>query len=316
MIGIYKIENKINGKVYIGQSNDCARRIKEHCYPSRYLNNYPIDVAIHKHGAENFTFEVIEECSIEELNAKETYWIQFYESNTSKGYNCNLGGDQYSIGEDNNNAKVTEDDVIKIRTAYNNHASKQEVYKIVEDKVTFSSFEAIWEGRTWKHIMPEVYTPDSKEFYSKGTNCISNRSYNDEEIMEFRHLYVNSTAREIYESLNSPRLSFQGFQQMLNGRTFKHLPFYSKSYNAWVQPGEQLPKRYPNRGKHYMPVGQFSDEEVMIFRNLYVTQTAPEIYAQYELESSISLDAFSKLLRGVTYKHLPHYSKTKQQWIN
>lgn len=93
MIGIYKIENKKNGKIYIGQSNDCERRIKEHCYPGRYKNGYPIDVAIHTYGKENFSFEIIEECKIEELNAKETYWIKYYNSNTNKGYNCNSGGD-------------------------------------------------------------------------------------------------------------------------------------------------------------------------------------------------------------------------------
>lgn len=30
MIGIYKITNKSNGKVYIGQSDNCERRISEH----------------------------------------------------------------------------------------------------------------------------------------------------------------------------------------------------------------------------------------------------------------------------------------------
>ena len=30
MVGIYKITNKLNGKVYIGQSNDIERRWAEH----------------------------------------------------------------------------------------------------------------------------------------------------------------------------------------------------------------------------------------------------------------------------------------------
>ena len=94
MIGIYKITNKENGKVYIGQSNDCERRIKEHTYPNRYKNGYPIDVAIHKYGKEHFTYEIIEECSIDELNEREMYWITFYQSHTHKGYNCGPGGNQ------------------------------------------------------------------------------------------------------------------------------------------------------------------------------------------------------------------------------
>ena len=46
LFGIYKIQNKQNGKIYIGQSNDIERRIKEHCsdqyksYQIAYLEFY------------------------------------------------------------------------------------------------------------------------------------------------------------------------------------------------------------------------------------------------------------------------------------
>ena len=76
MRGIYLITNKLNGKKYVGQSNDIGRRLKEHCCPGRAKNGYPIDVAIQVDGKENFDFQVLEECSIEELNERETYWIQ------------------------------------------------------------------------------------------------------------------------------------------------------------------------------------------------------------------------------------------------
>jgi group I intron endonuclease len=49
--------------------------------------------AIRKHGVENFSFEIIEECSEELLNERETYWINFYESwDSKKGYNKTHGG--------------------------------------------------------------------------------------------------------------------------------------------------------------------------------------------------------------------------------
>ena len=69
MIGIYKITNKINGKIYIGQSNDIKRRFLEHTYRDKL----PIDIAIKKYGKENFSFEILEECPTEQLNEKETY---------------------------------------------------------------------------------------------------------------------------------------------------------------------------------------------------------------------------------------------------
>lgn len=71
MIGIYKITNKVNGKIYIGQSINLNRRISEH---KRYKDpNQIIDQAIKKYGKDNFTFDIIEECQLEELNQRENY---------------------------------------------------------------------------------------------------------------------------------------------------------------------------------------------------------------------------------------------------
>ncbi|MCC8068781.1 MAG: GIY-YIG nuclease family protein [Ruminococcus sp.] len=93
MIGIYKITNILNQKVYIGQSVDIEKRWAEHI---RCANNSDkpntIYQAIRKYGVENFTFEVIEECSQEKLNEREIYWIDYYNSYYD-GYNMTLGGD-------------------------------------------------------------------------------------------------------------------------------------------------------------------------------------------------------------------------------
>ena len=45
---------------------------------------------------ENFKFEIIEECSIEELNEKEQYYIKYYNSLVPNGYNLTLGGSNSS----------------------------------------------------------------------------------------------------------------------------------------------------------------------------------------------------------------------------
>ena len=84
MIGIYKITNLINGKHYIGQSVHIERRWTEHCIPS---SNSTIGKAIHKYGKENFSFQVVEECSIEQLDEKEEYYINHYNSIVPNGYN-------------------------------------------------------------------------------------------------------------------------------------------------------------------------------------------------------------------------------------
>jgi group I intron endonuclease len=99
MVGIYKITNLINNKNYIGQSINIQRRLGEHKY--RPFNekddgyNTPLYKAIRKYGLENFSFDIIEECSPDQLNAKEIFWIQHYNSyiKNGKGYNLTRGGD-------------------------------------------------------------------------------------------------------------------------------------------------------------------------------------------------------------------------------
>ena len=72
MIGIYKITKIENDKSYIGKSNDIERRFKEHQTKGK-RSRIPVDEAIEKYGISAFTYEIIEQCSLEELNEKEQY---------------------------------------------------------------------------------------------------------------------------------------------------------------------------------------------------------------------------------------------------
>ena len=144
---------------------------------------------------------MIEECTVEQLNERETYWITYYNS-VENGYNCSYGGNQQSAGENNGRAKLTEEDVKIIRTAYNNHKRRKEVYKWFEDKIAFGTFAGIWDGHTWPHIMPEVFTEENKQYYMYHATDGSNSDYaslTDEEVIECRTRYINETAREIHK---------------------------------------------------------------------------------------------------------------------
>ena len=87
MIGIYKITNKLNNKVYIGQSNNVLRRLNEH----KRQRKVDIDSYINVLGVDNFEFEILEECSKEELDKKEQEYIERYNS-VEDGYNIQQGG--------------------------------------------------------------------------------------------------------------------------------------------------------------------------------------------------------------------------------
>jgi hypothetical protein len=94
-IGIYKITNP-KGKVYIGKSKDIEKRFKSyykiwHCSQQIKLFN-----SLKKYLPENHTFEIIEECDIKQLNKREIYYINSFNSLNS-GLNLTIGGDGGTI---------------------------------------------------------------------------------------------------------------------------------------------------------------------------------------------------------------------------
>lgn len=66
------------------------------------------------------------------------------------------------IGNNNPKAKLTEKDVIRIRQAYAKHERQRDVYKEFENKISFGYFQNLWQGKSWSHIMPEVFTKENK----------------------------------------------------------------------------------------------------------------------------------------------------------
>lgn len=96
MIGyIYKVTNKINGKIYIGQTIQSVKdRWYRHCGKSGISKaelNTHFKRAILKYGKENFTIETIEVCDSTKLNDREKFYISYYNSYIN-GYNSTIGG--------------------------------------------------------------------------------------------------------------------------------------------------------------------------------------------------------------------------------
>lgn len=128
--GIYKITNKVNGKCYIGQSNDIHRRWKQELAPNAKLNPH-LARAFEKYGIDNFEFEIIEECQREQLNEREQFYIEIYQSiNPKLGYNKTEGGDgnlgrhfvmseeqKEKIRKANTGRKYTDDKLVNVRYA-------------------------------------------------------------------------------------------------------------------------------------------------------------------------------------------------------
>jgi group I intron endonuclease len=90
---IYKIENIINHKIYIGQTNfSLEKRFKEHCKDAyaRDKEQRPLYAAMRKYGIENFQIFLVEETSSPQ--EREIFWIEQYRS-FKNGYNATQGGE-------------------------------------------------------------------------------------------------------------------------------------------------------------------------------------------------------------------------------
>lgn len=91
--GIYKIENLVNGKVYIGQSIDIYSRFTTHRNSlNRGDSNCTcLQRAWNKYGESSFEFSVVELCEEHLLDKKEREYICLYDACNS-GYNIEDGG--------------------------------------------------------------------------------------------------------------------------------------------------------------------------------------------------------------------------------
>lgn len=166
--GIYKWTNLINQHSYIGQSKNIERRKSRHIQTyNRILHgedipqkNYPLYQAMVKYTIDNFSFEILEECLVEELNDKEKYWIKYYDS-FFNGYNQTLGGDTSS--------QIPKDTIIGV---FNDLANTVMFHQEIATKwnISIEMVQGINTGRYWKldNIIYPIQTchqPKEKKHY-------------------------------------------------------------------------------------------------------------------------------------------------------
>jgi len=187
---IYKIVNQINGKMYIGYTNDIKRRVAEHIKSSRLhisnTNCQYIHKAIKKYGFKNFTLNIINCANTKKrIIELEMAYIKYYESFGLQGYNLTKGGDGRSgpcsketieklkkykasdevrkkisethkknknnAGANSFSAKLTDSDIHEIRNLhYNENLSNVEIAK--KYNVKPCSIGKIINGLTWKNV--------------------------------------------------------------------------------------------------------------------------------------------------------------------
>jgi group I intron endonuclease len=197
---IYKITNKINNKCYIGQtSKHYEQRWNEHKNIFNNSNskeyNYPLYKAFRKYGIDNFMFEILEECNINNLDEKEIYWIKYYDSTNSKnGYNQSFGGSGH---------KTLDLDENKVIEKYN------KIKNVSKTAQFFKCSNASISQILKKHNIKIISSEEQAKLNAYETICIKNGI----EIMKF--VGINDAAQWIVNNKKTKNIK-NAFQNIRN----------------------------------------------------------------------------------------------------
>jgi hypothetical protein len=171
-IGIYKILNKSNNKVYIGSSIVLNKRKYKHFWMLRkdiHPNIY-LQKSYNKNGVEMFEFEIIELCEENDLIFRENHYINYYRSNEMEfGYNLALVG--------NSRRNIVSDEV-KMKLSKHNQSKNGNFskYSLINMKNNITTiFDNLKDGA--KYLLDNGFTKGSeRNVRQKLSVCLRGKS--------------------------------------------------------------------------------------------------------------------------------------------
>ena len=136
-------------------------------------------------------------------------------------------GGQFNAGDSHPSHKLTKEDVIDIRTRYANLERRKDVFALYRNRSGESGFSKIWKGETWKNVMPEVYSPENKEYHLHDTsNSGSNNgrsSLTEDEVRTIRLRRKNGeNIRIVYQDYEN-KLTYGSFTNIWSYQNWKHI---------------------------------------------------------------------------------------------
>ena len=149
--GIYVIKCLINGKIYIGQSQNIYYRWRKHKEALRRNKhfNWELQEDWNRFTEDDFKFSLLEECSVEELDDKEIYWIAELHA-TIDGYNIAKGGKE----KGNANRKITEEQALEIIKRLQLGEYTVDISK--ELNVSVGVIQGIKHRKSWCYLSDEI----------------------------------------------------------------------------------------------------------------------------------------------------------------
>lgn len=224
LCGVYKITNTVTNEFYIGSSYNVQNRWEAHKKRHKSETYKEYDKLLYKkmreYGFDKFQIEILEKCDKNDLRIKERYHIKHLQSETV-GYNISYGM------ENHNKAALTIQDVIDIRTRYNNKERKKEVYKDYSYLINKTGFHKVWNGYTWPEIMPEIYTEENKSYYKNDTANNGHENgmamLNEQDVLQIRIAKKEGKgSKSVYKNYEN-RITYKSFLNTWYGYNWKHI---------------------------------------------------------------------------------------------
>lgn len=243
MHGIYEIKNKINNKVYIGQSKNIEERLKQHMYQlENNKDSKHLQRAWKKYGEENFEFNVIETVdNINSLDEREIYWIKYRKStNREYGYNLREGGNRTGFCEETrklmslsakNKPPISDETRMKLRESNKNRLFSEETKRKLREsakgrKLSQETKNKI--SKSHKGRKPHnLGIPMSNEQKDKLSKAMKGRKHSDESKKKM------SESKKGIKFTDERKKNMKGFQNKHTEETKEKISKSKKGKPSW-----------------------------------------------------------------------------------
>ena len=207
--GIYKITSP-TGKVYIGESSNINRRVKNY-QVHRCKAQIKLYSSLEKYGWENHIFEVIEECAFEDLFCRERYWQDFHEVLGEKGMNLKLTeyGEKKLIYSEETLKKMSNAKKGEKCFFYGKHHTEETKQKISHsNKGKEGSFKGKKHSEETINKMREAQLGEKHHFYGKTQSEETKKKISESTKGEKSAWFNKKHTEESKEKISQSRLKY------------------------------------------------------------------------------------------------------------
>ena len=222
---IYKITNSVNDKVYIGQTKASVEERWTWHLRAAGCENAPykskLYSAMRKYGRDKFSIEVIEECSIEDLNEREKYWIAKFDSKRN-GYNITTGGDGFNVIDDYEEKRIL--------ALWKDGKTQNEIYEITGRYIKGIRRILLQHGVTRK----EIHDRCRKTIAEQLSKPVYAYNLNGEFVAEYESCGAAALATGVHKTTIGHII--HGREESSNGLTFRYCKQEKIEFERTVRP--------------------------------------------------------------------------------